>query len=156
VNRLLQTSMTARGPGELAVHAKASVHQSTLPRLARHGGASISARTRRKSFESKILLTTCVRAGQEGWTIVYLQPEDDNPSWRSSGVVWACSGLRLRRDTALVTRAQVSAACFDLLSHLAEFGGVFCWVHLFLFRVCLCGGVRFDVFCTNASSSYMT
>jgi hypothetical protein len=63
--------MTARGPGEVAVHAKASVHQSTLPRLARHGGASISARTRRKSFESKILLTTCVRAGQEGSTIVF-------------------------------------------------------------------------------------
>jgi hypothetical protein len=47
------------------------------------------------------------------------------PRWRSSGVVRACSGLRLRRDTSLVTTAQVSAACLDLLSHVVEDGGVF-------------------------------
>jgi hypothetical protein len=32
------------------------------------------------------------------------------PWWRSSGVVRTCSGLRLRRDAALVTTAQVLAA----------------------------------------------
>jgi hypothetical protein len=44
---------------------------------------------------------------------------------------------------------------FDLLSHLVRDGGVLCWVCLFLFGVCLCGGVRFDVLYTNATS-YMT
>jgi hypothetical protein len=37
-------------------------------------------------------------------------------------------------------------ACFDLLSHLVVVGGVLCWVCLFVFRVCLCGSVRFGVF----------
>jgi hypothetical protein len=44
----------------------------------------------------------------------------------SSGAVRACSELQLRRDPALVTTAQVSAACFDLLSHLVVVGGVLC------------------------------
>jgi hypothetical protein len=51
-----------------------------------------------------------------------------------------------------VTRVQVSAACFDLLSQVVAVGGV-------LRRVCLfhlCGGVRFGALCTNAPSSYMT
>lgn len=41
------------------------------------------------------------------------------------------------------------AACFDLLSHIVEDGGVFCRMCLFLFTVCLCGSVRFDALCTK-------
>jgi hypothetical protein len=62
--------------------------------------------------------------------------------------------LRLRHDLALVTTAQVSAACFDLPSHLVMVGGVLCWMRLFLFKVCLCGGVHFGVLCTIATSFY--
>jgi hypothetical protein len=52
--------------------------------------------------------------------------------------------------------AQDSASCFNLLSLRVEDGGVLCWVRLFLFRVYLCGGVRFGVLCTNTAFSYMT
>jgi hypothetical protein len=41
-----------------------------------------------------------------------------------------CSGLRLRRDTTLVTTAQTSAAFFDLLSQMVG-DGVCC-------RGCVC------------------
>jgi hypothetical protein len=56
----------------------------------------------------------------------------------------------------LVTTAQVSAACFGLLSHVVEDGGVLCRVRLFFSGICSCGGVCFDLLCTNAVSSYMT
>jgi hypothetical protein len=59
------------------------------------------------------------------------------PWWRSSGAVRACSVLRLWGDTALVTMAQAWAACFDLLSHLVEDGGVWC--------VCVCFVLGFVV-----------
>jgi hypothetical protein len=45
----------------------------------------------------------------------------------------ACNKLRLWRDTALATMAHELVACFDLLSHVVEDGGVLCRVRLFLF-----------------------
>jgi hypothetical protein len=66
--------------------------------------------------------------------------------------VRACSGLRFRRGTSLVTTAQLSTACFVLLSRVVGGGGVVCRVCLFLFGVCLCGGVCFGVLCTNCYS----
>jgi hypothetical protein len=42
--------------------------------------------------------------------------------------VRACSGLRFRRGTSLVTTAQLSTACFVLLSRVVGGGGVVCRV----------------------------
>jgi hypothetical protein len=53
------------------------------------------------------------------------------PWWRSFGGCWVCSELRLWRDSALVTTAQESTACFDLLSQLVGVGSVLPWVCLF-------------------------
>jgi hypothetical protein len=50
-----------------------------------------------------------------------------------SRAVRACSGLRFRRGTSLVTTAQLSTACFVLLSRVVGGGGVVCRVCLFLF-----------------------
>jgi hypothetical protein len=56
---------------------------------------------------------------------MYVQLEGDSPMVEElRGAVWTCSGLRLCRDTALVTMAQVLVACFDFLSHLVVIGGV--------------------------------
>jgi hypothetical protein len=53
------------------------------------------------------------------------------PWWRSLGG-WRClQWVALRRDTSLVTAAQVAAACFSLLSQLVGVGGVWFWVCLF-------------------------
>jgi hypothetical protein len=60
------------------------------------------------------------------------QLEGDDPWRRSSWAVQACSGLRLCRDTALVTTAQVLTTSCDLLSHLVEDGGVLCRMRLFM------------------------
>jgi hypothetical protein len=49
-----------------------------------------------------------------------------------------CSGLRLRRDTTLVTTAQTSATFFDLLSQMVG-DGVCCCGLFVLFKVCSCG-----------------
>jgi hypothetical protein len=79
------------------------------------------------------------------------------PWWRSSGAVQTCSGLRLRRDAALVTTAQVLAASCDLLSHLVEDGGVCCVECVCSCSgVCSCGGVCFGPLCNIDVSSYMT
>jgi hypothetical protein len=64
-------------------------------------------------------------------------------------------GLQLQRDISLVMTAQV-LACFELLSRVVVGGVVWCGVSAFVLTwVCLCSGVRFDVFCTDASS-YVT
>jgi hypothetical protein len=49
------------------------------------------------------------------------------------GAVRAYSGPRFRRGTSLVTTAQLSMACFVLLSWVVGGGGVVCRVCLFLF-----------------------
>jgi hypothetical protein len=54
--------------------------------------------------------------------------------WRSSGGRWSLQRVAPWRGTSLVTTAQVSVACFGLLSHVVEDGGVLCRVCLFLFR----------------------
>jgi hypothetical protein len=46
---------------------------------------------------------------------------------------WSMQRVAPRRGTTLVTTAQVSAACFGLISHVVEDGGVLCRVCLFLF-----------------------
>jgi hypothetical protein len=55
------------------------------------------------------------------------------PWWRSSRGRLSLQRVLPRRVTALVTTAQVSAACFSLLSHVVEDGGVLWRVHFFLF-----------------------
>jgi hypothetical protein len=63
------------------------------------------------------------------------------PWWRSFGGCWCLHWVVPRRGTALVTTAQVSAACYGLLSHMGVDGGVLCRVRLFLFMglfVCWC------------------
>jgi hypothetical protein len=67
---------------------------------------------------------------------------------------WFLQRVAPWRGTASVTTAQVSAACFGLLSHVIVAGGVLCWVRLFFCSwACSCGGVCFGPFCTNAVSS---
>jgi hypothetical protein len=78
------------------------------------------------------------------------------PWWRSSGGHLSLQRVAPRRDTALVTTTQVSAACFGLLSHVIEDGGVLCRVCCSCSGVCSCGGVCFGPLCTNVVSSYMT
>jgi hypothetical protein len=65
----------------------------------------------------------------------------------------ACSGLRLRRDTSLVTTTQVLTASFELLSKWSEL--VVCCVGCVCLWSgdCSCGGGCFDALCINASSS---
>jgi hypothetical protein len=46
---------------------------------------------------------------------------------------WFLQRVAPWRGTTSVTTAQVSAACFGLLSHVVVAGGVLCWVRLFLF-----------------------
>jgi hypothetical protein len=73
--------------------------------------------------------------------------------------LWGRLGLQrvaLRRGTTLATTAQDPAACFELLSHRVVDGCVPVGCVLFLFRVCLCGGVRFGVLHNFAASSYVT
>jgi hypothetical protein len=62
--------------------------------------------------------------------------EGDDSMVEELGGRRACSGLRLWSDIALVTMAQESAACVDLLSHVVVYGGVWCCGRLF------CCGVR--------------
>jgi hypothetical protein len=45
-------------------------------------------------------------------------------------------------------------ACFDLLSHVVEGGGVLCRARLFLFWGVLCGGVYFSLLCIIAFFLY--
>jgi hypothetical protein len=54
------------------------------------------------------------------------------PWWRSSGGRLSLQRVAPRRGTTLVTTAQVSAACFGLLSRVVEDGGVLCRVCLFV------------------------
>jgi hypothetical protein len=55
------------------------------------------------------------------------------PWWRSPEGRWFLQRVATRRGTASATTAQVSAACFGLLSHVVGVGGVLCRVCLFLF-----------------------
>jgi hypothetical protein len=55
-----------------------------------------------------------------------------------------------------VTTAQVSAACFSLLSHVVEDGGVLWRVHFFSILVFVHVVVSASALCTNVVSSYMT
>jgi hypothetical protein len=50
--------------------------------------------------------------------------------------------------------ALESVACFDLLSHVVEGGGVLCRARLFLFWGVLCGGVYFSLLCIIAFFLY--
>jgi hypothetical protein len=71
------------------------------------------------------------------------------PWWRNSGGRWSLQRVA-RRGTTLVTTAQVSAACFGLLSHVVRM--VVCCIGC----VCFCSGVRsygdvyFGLLCTDA------
>jgi hypothetical protein len=69
------------------------------------------------------------------------------PWWRSSGGCWCLQRVTLRCGTTLVTTAQVSAACYGLLSHKGVDGGVLCRVRLFsvpgFVRVVVCASARY-------------
>jgi hypothetical protein len=58
--------------------------------------------------------------------------------------------------TMLVMMATTSAACFYLLSHVVEVGGVLCRVRCFCSEVCSYVGVYFGPLCINDVSSYIT
>jgi hypothetical protein len=87
---------------------------------------------------------------------VCVRLEGDSPMVEQlRGGVRVCSGLRLRRGTTLVTTAQMSMACFELLSQVVGVV-VFCVGCVCLCsRVCSCGSVRFGALCMNAFSSQM-
>jgi hypothetical protein len=89
-------------------------------------GSVVALGTERRVFAEASLVQRDRRACLGSW-------RGTAPWWRSSRAVQTCSGLRLRRDTVLVTTVRVLAASCDLFSHLVEDGGVLCRVRLFMF-----------------------